>query len=104
MTLAQQIKVTHYCREIGLPPPEYEYGRAIPLRRHRIDCAWVDKRVGLEIDGSITTGGRHGGTPSALRDLWKRNTLTSLGWLVIHVAPHQLFAQDTWMWLRTLLT
>ena len=100
---ALQVQVREYCREIGLLQPIPEYP-CIPGRKHRLDYAWPDHRVGLEIDGGMFTGGRHGGSPSAVRDVWKRNELTVRGWRGIHVAPSQLWKAQTWTWLRALLT
>lgn len=114
--LPLSVSIPAYCRELGLPEPVAEY-RPIPGRRYRIDFAWprdmtepqfavhaIIGGVGLEIDGGMFTGGRHGGAPSAIRDLTKRNELTARGWLIIHVPPSQLWRAQTWEWLRTLLT
>lgn len=85
-----------------MPEPVAEY-QPIPGRRWRLDYAWPRERVGLEIDGGLFAGGRHGGARSVARDLEKRNTLTAARWHVIHVAPSQLWQETTWQWLGALL-
>ena len=43
-----------------------------PVRRWRFDFAYPDRWLAIEVDGAFLSGGRHGGTPSAARDLEKR--------------------------------
>ena len=78
-----------------LPEPALEYLFAPevdgkPIRRWRFDAAWPDRRIALEIDGSVFTGGRHGGQRSAVRDIEKRAAAAVLGWRVIPVTPQQV--------------
>ena len=69
-------------RAAGLPEPVREY-RALPPRRWRIDFAWVEARVGAEIDGATFSGGRHVRGSGYDKDCEKCNALTLAGWRVL---------------------
>lgn len=65
-----------------LPPPRRQHvvrdGRRFVAR---VDFAYPDARVALEVDGYRW----HSGRAAWARDLERRNRLTELGWRVIHV-------------------
>jgi len=61
-----------------------------PIRRWRFDFACPSQRLAVEVEGSLFTGGRHGGTPSAIRDLHKYNAAVVLGWRVVRVEPKMI--------------
>ena len=89
----------------GSPPPRMEYMFAPvvegkPSRRWRFDLAWPERQLAVEIDGSVYTGGRHGGSPSAGRDLEKRNAAAVLGWRVLHFTPSQVRRGQARLWVR----
>lgn len=83
-------------KALGIPTParEHLFAPAPPegftRRRWRFDVCWPDHRLAVELDGSLFTGGRHGGTPSAIRDVEKLNIATMLGWRVLRVVPAQV--------------
>ena len=85
-----------HIKAAGLPEGEREYmfaprdERGKPVRRWRFDFAWPDRLLALEIDGSVFSGGRHGGARSAGRDVEKRAVAAVLGWRVIPVTPGQV--------------
>ena len=60
-----------------------------PLRRWRMDVAIPSRRQAVEIDGGMFRGGRHGGAPSAVRDLEKRQAAACMGWRVLTLTPGQ---------------
>ena len=60
-----------------------------PVRRWRFDVAMPNRRMAIEVDGSLFTGGRHGGTPGAAKDLEKRQAAACYGWIVLHLTPRQ---------------
>jgi very-short-patch-repair endonuclease len=71
-------------------PPEREY-RFAPPRRFRLDFAWVEKRVGVEITGGIWTQGRHSrGGPAQINEIDKRNLLASTGWTLLEFSEQHL--------------
>mgnify|MGYP001559825634 FL=1 len=82
--------------------PRDEHGK--PLRRWRFDFRvngsvnygpadpnrmppWM--LIAVEIEGALFVGGRHGGAPSIVRDVEKRQAAAVLGWRIIPVTPQQ---------------
>jgi very-short-patch-repair endonuclease len=74
---------------VGLPEPVPEF-RFAPPRRWRIDWAWPDQRVGLEVDGGVWVGGRHTRGAGWLQDTEKLNAAAALGWRMLRCTPQQL--------------
>ena len=68
----------------GLPPPVEEH-RFAPPRRWRFDLAWPDRRLALEIEGGVWTGGRHVRGKGYEADCIKYNQAALLGWRVLRV-------------------
>lgn len=70
------------------PEPQAEY-RFHPERKWRLDYAWPDARVGVEVNGNawgVKGGGRHG----KAADLEKMNAAQALGWAVFQFTPQML--------------
>ena len=57
-----------------------------PKRRWRLDFAWVDQKIGVEVEGGIwlPRSGHNTGVGIS-RDVEKGNALTLLGWKLIRV-------------------
>lgn len=57
-----------------------------PKRRWRLDFAWVDQKIGVEVEGGIwlPRSGHNTGVGIS-RDVEKGNSLTLLGWKLIRV-------------------
>lgn len=76
----------------GLPPPMtqvevYDDGRFVA----RLDVAWPERRLGVELDGF-----RWHAAPRAFeRDRLRRNRLVSLGWTVFQATPADLVADGS---------
>jgi very-short-patch-repair endonuclease len=69
-------------RRAGLRPPTPQYEVRVGARvLARVDFAYPDIRLAIEIDGYQW----HSGRAPWERDLTRRNTLTTLGWRLIHV-------------------
>jgi very-short-patch-repair endonuclease len=88
--LAFQIKAA------GLPAPEREF-RFHPTRRWRLDLAFVDRKIAIELNGGIwmrnpdgTAGGAHSRPRNILRDMSKGNALQEAGWRLYQFTPHQV--------------
>jgi very-short-patch-repair endonuclease len=77
------------CKAAGLPEPEPEH-RFSPPRRWRVDFAWPDRRVALEIEGGAFTRGRHTRGGGFVKDMEKYNAATLAGWRVLRVTPQNL--------------
>ena len=65
------------------PEPESEY-RFHPFRKWRFDFAWPDKKVAVEMDGGVFTGGAHVRGGHYQSDCEKGNAAVLLGWRVLH--------------------
>lgn len=76
-TLMFQIKVA------GLPIPEREH-RFDAVRKWRMDFAWVDKKVAVEVEGVLFTRmGRHQTAIGLEMDCQKYNSSILQGWRVL---------------------
>ena len=78
--------VAAYFREIGLPRPVFEYCFH-PTRKWRLDIAWPEERVVLEVQGGIFIQGRHSRGAALLKEWEKLNTLAGMGWRVLYCQP-----------------
>lgn len=70
----------------GLGPFAREY-RWHPQRKWRADFAWPAKRVMLEVEGAVWTGGRHTFGSGFRDDAIKYAEAALAGWLVIRASP-----------------
>jgi len=70
----------------GLPPPVPEY-RFHVTRRWRLDLAWPDLRVAVEVEGGIWVAGRHSRGPGFEADCEKYAEAAIEGWMVLRVTP-----------------
>lgn len=77
------------CAAAGLPAPTPEY-RFHPERKWRLDYAWPERRVAVEIEGGIFVAGRHSRGAGMLSDMAKYNAATLLGWRLLRYSPAQL--------------
>jgi very-short-patch-repair endonuclease len=89
-------------RQAGLPEPALEY-RWAPPRRWRLDLAWPELRLYVEIDGGAWSYGRHNRAGGFLADLEKRNALALAGWRGLHVTPQQVARGEALELCRRLL-
>lgn len=71
------------------PEPVREY-RFDDVRRFRLDFAFPERRVGIELQGGVWTGGRHTRGAGYERDVVKLNLLQSLGWRCFYVTASML--------------
>jgi very-short-patch-repair endonuclease len=64
-----------------IPPPVTQH-RFHPTRRWRLDFAWPDRRLGIEVQGGTFLRGPSGHTSGigVQRDCEKSNALTVAGW------------------------
>ena len=91
--LQQAMDMVH--RLAGLPEPTPEYMFARDIKRYwRIDRAYVDLRIALEIEGGIYHGGRHIRPEGFKRDMVKYNELAIRGWILIRATYDMLPTPD----------
>lgn len=80
---------------VGLPAPVEEY-RFHATRRWRLDLAWPDLKVAVEVEGGVwmqTETGRgkgHAHPKRFLQDMDKYNAAALDGWRVFRVTPQQV--------------
>jgi hypothetical protein len=94
------------CKRAGLPRPvtEHPFAAEAMGRAWRFDYAWEARRVALEVEGGVWTGGRHTRPSGFLRDVEKYNAAACLGWRVLRCTPDTLCAAATLAAIRAALT
>jgi very-short-patch-repair endonuclease len=70
-----------HIRAEKLPTPEREF-RFHPKRMWRFDFAWPGKRIAVEVEGGVYSGGRHTRGKGFVADTTKYNAAALLGWRV----------------------
>jgi len=94
--------VSAWFAECGLPLPVYEYPH-IPGRKFRLDVAWPDHKVGVEVQGGIWTKAAHSTGAGIKRDMEKRNLGLCAGWRVLECEPSELCTQAVAGMVRVLI-
>ena len=74
-----------------------------PARRWRFDYAIPAKKVAVEVDGGVWTGGRHINPAGYINDMEKLNTAASMGWLVLRITTDDRFAMKTFELIKNTL-
>ena len=78
----------------GIPEPTTEY-RFAPPRRWRMDYAWPDAKLALEVQGGIWTRGRHSRPAALLKEWEKLNTGATMGYRFLFCQPADLLKPET---------
>ena len=73
----------------GAPEPTAEH-RFHPTRRWRLDFAFIESKVAVELDGGTWTKGRHTRGAGYRGDCEKLNAATALGWRVFRCTAGML--------------
>ena len=81
-------------KQVGIPEPTYEHVFH-PTRKWRMDLAWPEQKVFLEVQGGIFTNGRHARGAAMLKEFEKINTASSMGWRVLYCQPSDLCMMKT---------
>lgn len=87
---------------LGLPAYVTEH-RFHPVRRWRLDYAWPERKIGLELHGGVHNGGRHTRGKGFVADREKMNEALALGWRVIEITPEHIKNGSARRWLKRLL-
>lgn len=77
------------CKGLGLPVPIPEY-QFHPDRKWRIDYAWPDRKLAVEVEGGVYCRGRHVRINGFLGDVEKYNALTMAGWALLRFTWKQM--------------
>lgn len=84
------------CRESGLPAPAPQYLFMPGERKFRLDFAWPEYRLGLEVQGGLgSVVGAHSSKKGAHRDMEKHNAAVLRGWSILYASPKQLCTAET---------
>jgi very-short-patch-repair endonuclease len=84
-------KLARKLAEAGLPEPvrQYPFAKAIG-RRWRFDFCWPERRLAVEVDGGIYSGGRHVRGKGYEADCEKLNSAALQGWMALRVTAHMV--------------
>ena len=82
--MALLIKVSPWC---GVPKRQFRF---CPERRWKIDFAWPDEKVALEVEGGTWSGGRHVRGKGFEADCEKYNELAVMGWQLVRVTGNMI--------------
>jgi hypothetical protein len=77
------------CKQLEIPAPIAEY-QFCKSRKFRLDFAWPEQKIGIEIDGGLfgQKGAKaHSSISGLLRDREKDNLLVVSGWRVLRCIP-----------------
>lgn len=88
-----------FCKSMGLPEPVAEH-RFHATRKWRLDWAWPERLIALEVEGGVWTGGRHTRPTGFLNDMIKYNEAAALGWRILRCQPKTLCTVATVELLR----
>lgn len=84
------------CLKFGLPEPTPEY-KFHPGRKWRIDYYFEanGRRVGLEVEGGVWSGGRHTRGAGFKGDMEKYNAAGAMGITIVRAVPSDLLKLQT---------
>jgi hypothetical protein len=106
MNVYQDIILSVY-RRAGLNPV-FEY-RFHPVRKWRMDIAFIESKVFVEVQGGIFVRGRHVRGAAMLKEWEKLNTAASMGWRCLFCQPsdvHKIefikLVKDAVLWIKTI--
>lgn len=85
-----------------LPAAVREY-RFAPPRRWRLDFAWPELRVAVEVEGGLWGRGRHVRPAGFAADCEKYNALVLANWRVLRFTPEMIYAGRAVRLLEALL-
>ena len=90
-------------KAMRLPAPQREF-RFHPERRWRFDFAWPDRKVAMEVEGGVWSGGRHTRGAGFEGDCEKYNIAVLAGWKVLRVTARHIKSGAALEWLESSLT
>ena len=85
--------VTEWFKENGIPEPTYEY-KFHSVRRWKMDIAWPEQKVFLEVQGGIFVNGRHSRGAAMLKEWDKVNAASCMGWRILYCQPKDVCTID----------
>ncbi len=77
-------RLAYSLKRAKVPTPVQEY-RFHPVRRWRVDFAFVEQKVAVEVEGGSWVGGRHSRGAGFEADCEKYGELAAMGWRTVRV-------------------
>lgn len=90
-------------RAMKWPEARREY-KFHPKRLWRLDFAWPEQKIGVEIEGGVWTGGRHSTGVGFTLDCEKYAEAMCLGWSILRVTGSQVESGQAINWLMRVYT
>ena len=84
--MTAHLDLTIQCKIYKLPVPVAEY-RFSTDRKWRVDYAWPDVKLAVEVEGGAWINGRHNRGFGFLSDMSKYNEMTLAGWSLLRFTP-----------------
>lgn len=72
-------------------------------RKNRVDFAWKEARLIVEVEGGAWVNGRHNRGAGFIADIEKYNRLTSEGWMVLRVVGDHIKSGVALQWIEQVL-
>jgi hypothetical protein len=101
--MAVAVYIVSHLRMAGLPDPVEEF-RFAPPRRWRFDLAWPERKLAVEVEGGVWTGGRHTRPAGYLKDIEKYNEASILGWRLVRITPAMIKSGEALTLIERALT
>jgi hypothetical protein len=101
--MAVAVYIVSQLRMAGLPDPVEEF-RFAPPRRWRFDLAWPERKLAVEVEGGVWTGGRHTRPAGYLKDIEKYNEASILGWRLVRITPAMIKSGEALTLIERALT
>lgn len=98
LTLPQRL-LLEQCKAWA-PVAEYRFHT---VRRWRLDVAFPDVKLGVEIDGGTFVQGKHSRGAGIRADMAKQAALAALGWRLIRCMPEHVNSGVALAWVRDAL-
>lgn len=81
--------------------PEHKFH---PDRKWRMDYAFLEQKIFIEVEGGVHTGGRHTRGKGFMNDMEKYNAAAAMGWKLIRRVPGNLITNETIDLIRKTIT
>lgn len=90
-----------HCKAYGVPVVrEYKFH---PSRKWRFDFAMPERRIAIECEGGVWSGGRHTRGSGAIGDMEKYNEAAKLGWFVFRFDSDSVARGEAIQFMRGVL-
>ncbi len=82
------------------PEREYKFDKK---RRWRFDFAFPNKKIGIECEGAVFSGGRHTRGTGFTKDCEKYNMAVELGWKVLRYTGKMINSGEAFCQIRRII-